>query len=133
MEQQATFAAGDFHAAEAAFRKVHGILRTRVGYVGEAQLQAVQLLFESDLVSYRELLKHFRQMCDGIAPAEICVFAHSPEQEAEAGALVLSGSDEPVQVLPVSGFRDADEDDQCYVAKQALARRLQREEPDHGN
>jgi len=77
--QKAIFAAGCFWGVEANFRKVHGVLSTRVGYVGghfsnptykdvcshkSGHAEAVEVTFDPSKVSYRELLDIFWSIHD---------------------------------------------------------------------
>ncbi len=70
----ATFAAGCFWGVEYRFSKVEGIIKTTVGYTGgntinptykqvcsgeSGHAEAIQIQFNPDIVSYRELLRIF--------------------------------------------------------------------------
>ena len=70
----ATFAAGCFWGAEAAFRKVDGVMSTQVGYTGghtanptyeqicghgTGHAEAVRVVFDADEVAYEKLLDVF--------------------------------------------------------------------------
>jgi peptide-methionine (S)-S-oxide reductase len=77
--EQAIFAAGFFWDAEAAFRRVRGVVKTEVGYVGgwlanpsyeqvcgddTGHAEAVRVGYDPRRVSYRELLAVFWQIHD---------------------------------------------------------------------
>jgi len=105
----ATFAAGCFWHVEATFRKVKGVLSTRVGYTGgrlenptykdvcsdkTGHAEAIEVDYDSTVVSYDDLLSVFWDMHD---PTSVnkqgpdfgsqyrsVVFYHSPDQKAAA-------------------------------------------------
>lgn len=67
--EQATFGAGCFWRAEAAFRSLPGVLDSRVGFArsvrGESELiEVVQVDFDSKVISYSRLIEHFWTLHD---------------------------------------------------------------------
>ncbi len=108
---KATFAAGCFWHVEAAFRKVEGVVLTRVGYTGGSfanptyrdvcsnrtgHAEAIEIEYDSSVVSYDHLLSVFwsihdpttvnRQGPDIGSQYRSAVFYHSLEQKAVAVA-----------------------------------------------
>jgi peptide-methionine (S)-S-oxide reductase len=104
--QRAIFAAGCFWDVEAAFREIEGVVATRVGYTGgttadptyeqvcsdtTGHAEAVQVWFDPDIVSYRELLDTFwsvhdpatrnRQGWDLGSQYRPAIFFHDADQE----------------------------------------------------
>jgi len=111
MTQKATFGAGCFWGVEAAFRRVHGVLSTAVGYMGgtlknptykdvctdeTGHAEVVQVEYDPSKVSYDDLLKLFweihdpttlnRQGPDVGTQYRSVIFFHTSEQEAVARA-----------------------------------------------
>ncbi|MBI3344037.1 MAG: peptide-methionine (S)-S-oxide reductase MsrA [Gammaproteobacteria bacterium] len=109
--EKATFGAGCFWGVEAAFRKVKGVLTTRVGYLGgtlvnptyqdvcsgnTGHAEVVEVTYDPEQVTYDELLAVFwdnhnpttrnRQGPDVGTQYRSAIFFHTPEQEAAAHA-----------------------------------------------
>jgi peptide-methionine (S)-S-oxide reductase len=149
---KATFAAGCFWGVEDAFRQVQGVTATMVGYTGGTKAnptykdvctgdtghaEAVELEFDPQKVSYRELLAAFFQAHD---PTQLnrqgpdfgtqyrsAIFCHDAEQEAEARAAKAALENagifaRPVvtQIVPAGAFYRAEEYHQKYFEKQGI-------------
>jgi peptide-methionine (S)-S-oxide reductase len=149
---KATFAAGCFWGVEDAFRQVKGVTSTAVGYIGghtknptykevctnsTGHAEAVDVDFDPDQVSYRELLAVFFQSHD---PTQLnrqgpdygtqyrsAIFFHDATQEAEAreaiATLEKSGIfKRPIvtQIVPAPEFFRAEEYHQKYFEKQGI-------------
>jgi peptide-methionine (S)-S-oxide reductase len=148
MTEKATFAAGCFWGVEASFRTVEGVLEVVSGYTGghrenplyeevcrgdTGHAEAVEVVFDPSVVSYRQLVEKFFTMHD---PTQLnrqgpdvgeqyrsVIFTHSDEQrriaeqvKKELGANYLpktiATSIEPAQV-----FWKAEEYHQRYAEK----------------
>src|ERR1700722_16018184 len=104
--QRAPFGAGCFWGVEAAFRELDGVLDVTVGYTGgttsdptyeqvcggaTGHAEAVEVIFDPAVVSYRQLLDTFwhihnpttlnRQGWDLGSQYRSAIFFHDPEQE----------------------------------------------------
>lgn len=111
MKMKATFSAGCFWGVEEAFRKMRGVLSTRVGYTGgyfenpsyedvcsgnTGHVEAVEVEYDPAVVSYAELLDLFwkihdptslnRQGPDIGEQYRSVIFFHDLKQKAEARA-----------------------------------------------
>lgn len=109
--ETATFAAGCFWGTEEFFRKIPGVLETKVGYIGGGKkanynevssgktghAEALELKFDPSKVSYEELLTFFWKMHDPTTPDRqgndvgpqyrSAVFTHSEAQKKTANDL----------------------------------------------
>lgn len=149
---KATFAAGCFWGVEDAFRQVKGVTDVTVGYTGghtknptykevctdrTGHAEAVEVEFDPNQVSYRELLAVFfqshdptqmnRQGPDYGTQYRSAVFFHDAEQEAEARgakeALEKAGIfKRPIvtQIVAAPEFYRAEEYHQRYFEKNGL-------------
>jgi peptide-methionine (S)-S-oxide reductase len=145
--QRATFAAGCFWGVEAALREIEGVVATRVGYTGgtvahpsyehvcsgtTGHAEAVQVLFDPNVVSYGELLDTFWSIHDPTTPDRqgwdfgsqyrSAIFFDDADQER----LAIASRDERqnslarpmvTEIVPASPFYDAEEDHQRYYEK----------------
>jgi peptide-methionine (S)-S-oxide reductase len=145
--ERATFAAGCFWGVEAAFRQIHGVVRTTVGYTGghvpnptyervcghrTGHAEAVEVWFDPALVSYAQLLETFwrihnpttrnRQGFDFGSQYRSAIFCHGTEQQE----LAIASRDAEqqslkrqivTQIAPASAFYPAEEYHQRYLEK----------------
>jgi peptide-methionine (S)-S-oxide reductase len=149
---KATFAAGCFWGVEDAFRQVKGVTSTTVGYTGgttknptykevctdrTGHAEAVEVEFDPNQVSYRELLALFfqshdpttlnRQGPDFGSQYRSAIFFHEAEQEKEAreakAALEKAGIfKHPIvtQIVAAPEFYRAEDYHQQYFEKQGI-------------
>ena len=149
----ATFGAGCFWGVEAAFRQVHGVLQTAVGYTGghvpdptygqvcrhrTGHAEAVEVWFDPGQVSYEQLLQVFwqvhnpatrnRQGFDFGSQYRSAIFYHDARQQ-EAAIASRDAEQRSVrrrivtQITPASAFYRAEEYHQRYVEKHGRTRR----------
>jgi len=144
--QTATFAGGCFWCLEAVFEQLEGVERVVSGYAGgdlasptyrqvcggqTGHAEVVQITFDPDQVSYRELLEIFfafhdpttldRQGHDVGSQYRSAIFYESPEQKFAAEEVIASLASESVfdsaivtQVKPLDAFYPAEEYHQGY-------------------
>jgi peptide-methionine (S)-S-oxide reductase len=142
----ATFGAGCFWGVEAAFRQIDGVVEATVGYSGgttenptyqdvcsgtTGHAEVVQVLYDPETVSFPDLLRVFwdihdpttlnRQGPDVGSQYRSVIFAHTPDQEAEAYASKQQQADSgrnmgPIvtQIVPAATFYPAEEYHQRY-------------------
>jgi peptide-methionine (S)-S-oxide reductase len=137
----ATLAGGCFWCLEAVFEELRGVERVESGYSGghtpdptykevcsgtTGHAEVVQLTFDPQVVSYRELLEVFftihdpttlnRQGADVGTQYRSAIFYHSPEQKQVAEAVIAELNaaklwDAPIvtEVMPLEAFYPAEE------------------------
>lgn len=147
--ETATFAAGCFWGPEYKFRQLNGVEDAAVGfmgghtqnptykevcYEGTGHAEVIQLYFDPNKISYKELLNHFWDMINptqetgqGVNIGDqyrSAIFYHSDAQKTEAeaskAALDASGKyDKAVvtEIVPAQDFYKAEEYHQQYIAK----------------
>jgi peptide-methionine (S)-S-oxide reductase len=145
----ATLAGGCFWCLEAAFGRLKGVVRVISGYAGghvadpsyaqvcggtTGHAEVVQITFDPQVISFRELLEFFfsihdpttlnRQGADVGTQYRSTIFYHTLEQKAEAERMIteLAASgvwDQPIvtEVKPFAEFYPAEEYHQQYYRK----------------
>jgi peptide-methionine (S)-S-oxide reductase len=146
MSELATFAGGCFWCMEAVFEQVRGIERVISGYTGgtvphptyrqvcdggTGHAEAIQLAFDPEAISYRELLELFFAFHDPTTPNRqgpdigtqyrSAIFFHTPEQQRVAQEVIAELTaervfDEPIvtEVAPLREFYPAEDYHQQY-------------------
>ena len=145
----ATLAGGCFWCLEAVFEQVHGVNKVVSGYSGgdvtqpsyqqvcsetTGHVEAVQVTFDSQIISYREILDIFfaihdpttlnRQGYDVGASYRSAIFCHTPEQEVIAQKEIVGleraeiwSSPIVTEVTPMTAFYPAEEVHQQFYRK----------------
>jgi len=148
--EKATFAAGCFWHVEAAFRKVKGVVSTRVGYTGgdvkagfrnifsseTKHAEAVEVTYDPKKVSYEKLLKIFwenhdptqldRQGPDVGSQYRSAIFYHSQSQKNAATASMeklQKTKDKKIvtEIKKATKFFEAEDYHQQYLEKRGLS------------
>lgn len=150
-EKKATFGAGCFWGVEAAFRRIDGVIATRVGYAGggvesptyeqvcsdaTGHAEVVEVTYDDEKVPYEQLLATFwaehdptqlnRQGPDVGSQYRSVIFVHDAEQHAAAEASraqVQERLSRPVvtQIEDAPPFWEAEDYHQRYLEKRGLA------------
>lgn len=146
--ETATLASGCFWCADAIFRKVKGVLQVESGFTGgrvknpayrevvhelTGHAEAVQLVFDPDIISYREILLIFftthdptslnRQGHDIGTHYRSAIFYHNNEQKEVAESLISaldqSTFDNKIvtEVVPVKAFYKAEDYHQDFYRR----------------
>jgi len=150
MKQQiATLAGGCFWCLEAVYDQMKGVVSVESGYIGghlerptyeavcggrTGHAEAVRITFDSEIVTYRELVEVFfvihdpttlnRQGHDVGTQYRSAIFYHSPEQKRIAEEVVASLTKEQVypnpivtELVPATTWYEAESYHQEYFAK----------------
>jgi peptide-methionine (S)-S-oxide reductase len=150
-EQIATFGAGCFWGVEAAFRRLDGVMKTRVGYAGggvdhptykqvcssrTGHAEVVEVTYDPDQVPYEQLLAVFwaehdptqvnRQGPDIGSQYRSVIFVHDAEQRAAAEASRARVQERLTRSVATSiedapPFWEAEDYHQQYLEKRGLA------------
>lgn len=141
--ERAIFAGGCFWGMQDLIRRRNGVVSTRVGYSGGdvrnatyrnhgTHAEAIEILFDPDQVSYRELLEVFFQIHDPTtqnrqgndlgASYRSAIFYTSPEQERiaedtidDVNASGLWPGKVVTEVAPAGDFWEAEPEHQDYL------------------
>ena len=149
MKEIATLAGGCFWCLEAVYDRMKGVESVESGYIGgknpnptyeavctgrTGHAEAAQITFDTNVVSYRELLEVFfaihdpttlnRQGHDVGTQYRSAIFYHSPEQKAVAADVIAGLTKEKVfddpfvtEVVPAGPFYVAEDYHQEYFAR----------------
>jgi peptide-methionine (S)-S-oxide reductase len=150
MKQEiATFAGGCFWCLEAVYDQMKGVLAVESGYIGgqierptyeavcggrTGHAEAVRITFDSEVVTFRDLLEVFfvihdpttlnRQGHDVGTQYRSAIFYHSPDQKRMAEEVIASLTKEQVhsnpivtEVVPAATWYEAEPYHQEYFAK----------------
>jgi len=150
MKQQiATLAGGCFWCLEAVYDQMKGVVSVESGYIGghverptyeavcggrTGHAEAVRITFDSEIVTYRELVEVFfvihdpttlnRQGHDVGTQYRSAIFYHSPEQKRIAEEVIASLTKEQVyqnsivtELVPATTWYEAESYHQEYFAK----------------
>jgi peptide-methionine (S)-S-oxide reductase len=147
--ETATLAAGCFWCVEAVFERLQGVERVVSGYTGgrlpnpsyeavcsglTGHAEAVEVTFDPDVISYREILEVFfafhdpttlnRQGADVGTQYRSAIFVHSPEQERVAREVIadldrrrIFGAPIVTQIEPAHDFYSAEAHHQEYYRR----------------
>jgi peptide-methionine (S)-S-oxide reductase len=144
-KERAVLAGGCFWGMQDLIRKVPGVVSTRVGYTGGdvpdatyrthgAHAEAIDIIFDPAVISYRDLLEFFFQIHD---PSTLnrqgndrgmsyrsAIFCTSPEQErvardtiADVDASGLWPGPVTTEVAPAGDFWEAEPEHQDYLER----------------
>ena len=143
--ERAVLAGGCFWGMQDLIRKKPGVISTRVGYSGGdvknatyrnhgTHAEAIEIVFDPDRISFRELLEFFFQIHDPStrnrqgndlgASYRSAIFYTSPEQEQiaedtidDVNASGLWPGEVVTEVSPVGDFWEAEPEHQDYLEK----------------
>jgi peptide-methionine (S)-S-oxide reductase len=143
--ERAVLAGGCFWGAQDLIRRYHGVLSTRVGYTGGSNAnatyrnhpghaEAVEILFDPELISYRDVLEFFFQINDPSTrdrqgndygrSYRSAIFYTSEEQKriaedtiADVDASGLWPGKVVTEVVPAGAFWEAEPEHQDYLLR----------------
>ena len=143
--ERAVLAGGCFWGMQDIIRKMYGVLSTRVGYTGGdipnatyrnhgTHAEAIEIIFDPNILTYRELLEFFFQIHDpstlnrqgndrGLSYRS-AIFFTSEEQErtaretvADVNASGLWPDPATTEIVPAGGFWEAEPEHQDYLER----------------
>lgn len=143
--ERAVLAGGCFWGMQELLRDRKGVLSTRVGYTGGdvpnatyrnhgTHAEAIEILFDPDLISYRQLLEFFFQIHDPTTrnrqgndigtSYRSAIFYTSPEQKRVAEATIADVNASGIwpgivvtEVVPAGPFWEAEPEHQDYLQR----------------
>lgn len=143
--ERALLAGGCFWGMQELIRRRAGVLSTRVGYSGGdvanatyrhhgSHAEAVEVVFDPALISYRDLLELFFQIHDPTTPNRqgndigpsyrSAIYVTSPEQEAEARRTIADVEASGLwpgrvvtEIAPAGPFWEAEPEHQDYLQR----------------
>ncbi len=145
--ETATLAAGCFWGVEEAFRTVPGVISTEVGYTGghtegptytdvctdtTGHAESLQITFDPEIISYRDILVRFFKMHDATqvnrqgpdvgSQYRSAIFYHNDDQEKEAQAVISEIEQEKgvkfaTEIAPAAVWYPAEDYHQKYFLK----------------
>ncbi|MDG6224709.1 MAG: peptide-methionine (S)-S-oxide reductase MsrA [Candidatus Thermoplasmatota archaeon] len=148
---RATFAAGCFWGVEESFANLFGVISTQVGYSGgnvadptyrdvcrgdTGHAEAVEVMFDPNVVSYEDLLDHLFSIHDPTTPNRqgpdvghqyrSAIFYHDEAQKQKALKAIDGHCNDfarPIvtEIAPAGPFYRAEEYHQRYLAKNGMA------------
>ena len=150
--KMATFAGGCFWCVEADFDQVEGVIETTSGYSGgvlanptykevaagnSGHVEAVQIIYDPEIVSFKSLLDIFwhsidpidegGQFCDRGSPYLTAIFTHSQEQqvwatESKEKLESAANFEHPIatSIVPLTNFYPAEKYHQDFHSKNPI-------------
>jgi peptide-methionine (S)-S-oxide reductase len=144
-QERAVLAGGCFWGMQDLLRRYEGVISTRVGYTGGEvrnatyrnhgnHAEAIEIIFDPDIISYRQILEFFfqihdpstrnRQGNDAGASYRSAIFYSNPTQEqvavdtiADIDASGLWPGKVVTEVAPVGDFWEAEPEHQDYLER----------------
>jgi len=156
--EKAILAGGCFWGVEELFRQQPGVIKTIVGYTGGdvknatyrnhgTHAEAIEIIFDPEQLSYRELLEYFFQIHDpttrnrqgnDIGTSYRSAIFYTNETQHETAKALISEMDISgkwpgkivTEVLPETDFWNAEEEHQDYLQKHPYGYTCHFERPD---